>query len=251
MRRIVLLILFAFITSPALAADDGYVPTTWSNIARAMWHFDAVDSTNTAAIDTMLRLTECAIVKKYATNDFAWNDIRAGMQKTIAANKANWPRKVKFMQPIDLLPYDFTNFAFPIAPGSGWKNVTRMQIAANDIRKENACIADVPPTDLRLFPSAASVKLDKPFTLTMVGVLKEVAELYVQQFPSNGHTRKAYITFYLTLDKLEEVRDDPTDVYQPYLVEFQGHIDRFEVTADMDGKKPLFAPAQPPRLSGY
>lgn len=251
MKRIVLIALLSFLITPAEAADQGYVPTTWPTLARALWHFDAVDPANTAAVDMMLRLTECPIVQKHATNDFAWNDIRAGMRQTISAQKATWPRQVKFMQQIELLPYDFQSYAFPIAPETDWHNVTRMQIAANPVRDENICLRDVPASDLRLFPSAASVKLDRPFTLDKVGVLKEVAELYVAQFPPNGKTRRAYVTFYLTLDGVRGVQENAKESQYPFMVEFNGRIDRFEVTADQDGKKPLFAPAQPPKHSGH
>ncbi|MES2729580.1 MAG: DUF4852 domain-containing protein [Pseudomonadota bacterium] len=252
MRIFILTLLSLFVFNlPAMAQTETYVPTTWTNLARAIWHFDGADAAAVPAIDTMLRITECGIVKKYATDDFAWNDIRSSMRKVIATGKSRWPATVRFTQAVNLEAYDFASFSFPITADTDWDKVTRMQIAANDIRQENACSLDIKDSDLKLLPSAASVRLDQAFTLKTVGVLKEVAEKFVAQYPQMNGVRRAYVTFYVTLDDLLEIRDNGNDPYQPYMAEFRGRIDKIEVHADLQRQKPLFIPAMPPRHSGY
>lgn len=224
---------------------NAYPMTTWPTLIKVLWHMGQLDTGKADDIDNTLRVLECDIYKRYTSDDFEWNEIRKAMVNNIAKNKASWPQKVSFVQPIELEEYDIRRRAFPLTTTSRWENVYRLQIAGNQPEFENECTRDL-MDGIDNMPGNASLRMSRAFKLTELPISDEMAKTYIEYVKkkadeNNGYSeRVVYAKFYVSLDRyLGAVKRDE-DAVRSNLAEFTGQIDRIDVYADPELKLPLY-----------
>jgi len=220
--------------------ENTYVQTTYENLYKLAWSYDAFSSADEEDLNTYLMITECNLYNKFFQNEFEWEKIKIATRKFIADNKDKVPRYYEYVQPIFLGRYDYALQGFPIiVDAQEFKGQKNLQFAKFQAGETSCGRMDI---NSRRFPAEGVVSLLSPLNLAFIRVPLPLAEKYIewrskQQDIEEGK-RQAYIRYRIRIDGYDGIKSYSLglDAFN-----FNGKLMRLDVFADKELLLPLYS----------
>ncbi len=213
-------------------AQPLYVPTKLSDLAKGYWAFGKLDTKNDALIDQYLMITECSLYAQFYKDDFEWSKIREATRKYVEDNKANFPRRFEFVQPIALDRYDFNLGGFALLKQYQIVGLSKLVISGNS-QDEYPCIKS-DKYNPQQFPMNAILNMERPLSYTFVKADKALAEEYLKYITDNKirteYGRPAYIRYRFKVE--QSIGTSILD--QSVLSNFYGSLESIAIFGDKE-----------------
>ncbi len=215
-----------------------YHEGNYKNLAKLYWAVGMHNIHNNAAIDGFLRVTECDLYKKYAHDDFKWEEIREATKKLLAKDRHSFPTTFEILLPLSLGNYDMRREAFTILDETSFKNMKKIDIALSSGTADKCGSA----VYIKEYPESVIMILDQPFNFAEVPVKPEVADLFIHEATvvdqaSLNYKRDAYLRVLVSFSSYVNIANMAGGTFAAVM---HAKIDAIEVYADSRRTKPLY-----------
>ncbi len=192
------------LTEEDIEAQPLYAQTTLDNLVKSYFLLTDLDINDNNIIDQYMMVTECELFKQFYTNDFEWNKVRGATRDFIKLNKAHFPKRFEFIQPLYLDRYDFKVGGFFLMPQSKLLSVTRLQISGNRLN-EYPCVKQSSKYNEYKMPVNAVLNMERPLNYNFVRAAPELADEYLAYLKKykidTSEGRPAYIRYRVKVEQ--------------------------------------------------
>lgn len=164
---------------PALAQEAPaytYSPVTVESLSKFYWTNDKLYINNDTHIDNYLRINECQIYTDYRHNDIEWQKIRNSSREMIESQKAGFPVRFEFTQPLRLSEYDVNTHVFGILPQFQINGVRRFEVYSTNALSSICGTED----EIDGYPRGLAIEISRPLTITSVPADEKTAKRYIE-----------------------------------------------------------------------
>jgi hypothetical protein len=214
-----------------------YLQMTYANLFRLAYALHVYKPSDTDALDSFLKISECKLYKNFYSNEFEWDKIRKATQTYFEKYDGQTSMYYEYVQPLMLGRYDPSLQGFPLQDAEEYVSLKALQLA-------NFKVGDTPCGPLNVdaykYPPSAAVNIISPLSLTFIRVSKELAEEYVawrnKQGLSKSPVRQAYIRYRVRVDNyagMQKVANGNAFI-------FNGRLMQVDVFADKEMLMPLY-----------
>lgn len=121
---------------------------------------NALNLKDSAILDDLVLIRECPLWTESRADEFRWQELRAALRQSLAANRIRPPETLYWMFPATLGEYDFSNGRFPLYGNAVPKDLDQLTL---DGQREATCDNQQPRVVPTLFWLRFSDKLTRDF----------------------------------------------------------------------------------------
>ena len=185
----------ALLLTPLPAHAQVYAELSYGNILKTMLRFGALNLADNGVIADYLKLNECDQYMKKYRDDFALEDFRNAVRKSLPKQVAAFPDAYYFKSKMFLDKYDFATKAFRLGEQSKLRNTNSFYLAG--MRQTEVCVTG---ETLKAVPTEVGAVLDQPVTLEALPITEDRAKKLIKDMNDAGNTERAiYARFSLLI----------------------------------------------------
>jgi hypothetical protein len=220
--------------------EDGYRRTSIKNLSKLYWAIGMEDPGDDTAIEQYLFINECDLFNR-ARGTPEWRSIKGATRSMLCRKKSDFPTRFEAEIPFLLGKYDKATNQYEVGGQSVMDAVNRIDIAPN--QNIEVCNSS---EELLAYPANFILVLDRPFTFKTIPASPELAE-YARALQATSKDAPSKTPLYLRLKIGIDDFDKPTQIDGHPRAVLKGGIDGYEIYADEDETRLLFAIDLPKR----
>ncbi len=212
---------------------EGYARPDYRDLIQTIIVLGGLDINTPKVADEYAQLVECTSYRKYAADDFSWNDIRKQVVERVRSKQESYRIHYEYSGVVKIDRYDFSRQVFPLTPDTQLNNVGRMDVVTPQAAWPYLCRTG--PKDKRepYFPLQIGLALNTPLVLNSFAMPPERAEALLAKLKARGVTdRSIFVRFrFRVIDQPKILLDKKNVMYRADMV---GRIEQIDFFLDRD-----------------
>lgn len=243
---LVLAILTCLAAAPPSARADEYAKPTWSNMARVLARFNALDFSDEKLLEEYAIVTECELYTLFYRDDFRWHKVLEAVKGSLNQFSMTYPTTFAYEAELQLGRYDFKDKIFRFTEKSTIYNVNSFVLLQ---ATPKACVGE---RRISFMPTVFRAALDAAIYIPGLPLSQKDSEMILELMNrDNNSSRIVKARFNLRVTYVEKFRRISSDNSQGYFyaqdekqenndARLEAHLDSVEFFEDAAMKRLIY-----------